>query len=144
MLHVGVARGGAPHAAGWGSCPTYRRRRAPDTPLSSSLPVERSSERAAVFDGWKTKAREKTIVGKKGPIAPAGPRPQVDIAPNSQSNIQPTLATLCSPVASSVVVLTKSLPHARASPAAPDTLAAKRCSLSHYRTPARAPPRPTP
>jgi hypothetical protein len=34
------------------------------------------------------KAREKTIVGKqKGPIAPAGPRPQVDSGPNPQSSI---------------------------------------------------------
>ena len=52
-----TTRGGAPHAARWGSCPTYRRSRSPSTPLSSSPPANEGAAASSVRCAEKTIAQ---------------------------------------------------------------------------------------
>jgi hypothetical protein len=81
-----LGRGGAPHAAGWGSCPTYRR---VEPPVSLSLPPFRPSEQAMASGGGRVRKTRTQKVTKKNdrgkehrPNRPTGlsgqcPQPQI-------------------------------------------------------------------
>jgi len=95
--------GGAPYAAGWGSCPTYRRSSTTSTPLSSSLSA---SEGAAASDVQCERAQPGTRKNGEGrklvPISPVGSRlkwkcPNL-ATPNSHSSRSRVLRARRSPL----------------------------------------------
>jgi hypothetical protein len=74
---VREARGGAPHTAGWGSCPTYRRSRASSTTLfflgSGHAKKRRRSSATRLEDEMAEDNERKRSREKNRPNSPASP-----------------------------------------------------------------------